>query len=250
MNQYKHICDLAYCSKHQECMFKNATSILKSSSYIVALGEEDYSNRILCYQKEDIGFGINENKQVIKRVEDSDDSWNVHLLLSKNRKELCENPKCKLGNPVSEIRHNGDINLCKSCNDFIHKYKTNHELALYFNSKTKIIKLLSCIRELEKENNENKNEVIRCANIYCGTLFNITKHHLIPKPYRKGLVTPVDKIPLCEDCHKKVHRLATNKELAKHYNTKESVIGLLAGDVQFRVERILNVYENTSAMVA
>ena len=85
-----------------------------------------------------------------------------------------------------------------------------------------------------------KKEMVRCANIYCGTLSNMTRHHLIPKPYRKGLVTPTDKIPLCEDCHKQVHRMKTNKQLAFEYNTKETIIELLGLDMQFRADRIIN----------
>jgi len=92
-----------------------------------------------------------------------------------------------------------------------------------------------------------KKEMIRCVNIYCGTLDKMTKHHLIPKPFRNGEM--VEKIPLCEDCHKKVHRLATNTELAYFYNTKQSIRELLAKDISFRVERVVNAYES-ALMVA
>lgn len=81
---------------------------------------------------------------------------------------------------------------------------------------------------------------LRCINIYCGTLFNITQHHLIPNPYRKGVIGGGVTVPLCEKCHRYVHWLRTNKELALNYNTKESIIELLGTDVQFRANRIMN----------
>jgi hypothetical protein len=79
----------------------------------------------------------------------------------------------------------------------------------------------------------------RCANIYCCTTENITQHHLIPKPFRKGWVGRIPRVHLCEDCHKQVHRLATNTRLAREYNTRESVIELLANDISFRIHRFL-----------
>lgn len=91
--------------------------------------------------------------------------------------------------------------------------------------------------------------MIRCTNIYCCTVDNITRHHLIPKPFRKGLVTPVDKIPLCEECHKQVHRMATNTELAKKYYTKHGVIELLSSNIQFRIGRVLNMHNVMAAQM-
>jgi len=244
MDNYKHICDLSYCKKNGKCIFQNAISVLKSNSYEVKLGREINSDIIICYQKEDIGLDTKQEpikQSVIK---------NIEVTKSKTGQYRCENPKCKLGNPLTDIRHNNDINLCNNCNDLIHQWKTNHELAKHFNSKTKIIKLLGCIRELEKENNKDPKDVIRCINIYCGTELNITQHHLIPKPYRKGIEGRIERVYLCDDCHKQVHRIKTNGQLAKEYNTREAIIKLLAENVPFRVQRMINVSSNRFAMVA
>lgn len=95
--------------------------------------------------------------------------------------------------------------------------------------------------------------MIRCINIYCGTAQNITKHHLIPKPFRKYVIGKIGKVHLCEQCHKKVHEMKTITQLFLYYNTKQSIIELLASDVEFRVERlitVLNVENNYSRMVA
>jgi hypothetical protein len=81
--------------------------------------------------------------------------------------------------------------------------------------------------------------MVVCANIYCGTFVNITKHHLIPKPYRKGWSGKIPRVHLCEECHKHVHRLKHNSELAEVYNTKSKIIELLASDVQFRLQRMM-----------
>ena len=113
------------------------------------------------------------------------------------------------------------------------------------------------INKARKENNSDKKftttgEVIRCSNIYCGTDANITQHHLIPNPYRKKIEGGNKKIPLCWNCHTRIHRLKTNKELAFLYNTKDTVLHLLSSDVKFRVERMMNVArsDKSLAMVA
>lgn len=92
--------------------------------------------------------------------------------------------------------------------------------------------------------------VIRCSNIYCGTGEDITQHHLIPNPYRKAVEGGNRKIPLCDSCHKKVHRLRTNKQLALCHNTKESVIQLLGSDIPFRVSRVINAMPEYRLAVA
>lgn len=86
--------------------------------------------------------------------------------------------------------------------------------------------------------------MIRCVNIYCSTTENITQHHLIPKPHRAGLIGRIGRVYLCEDCHKKVHKMKTNTELALYYNSKKGIIELLASDVHFRVQRLMNVLSN------
>lgn len=181
MEQYKHICELEYCKKHSQCVFKNATSLLKSDSYIVALGSEEYHDRILCYQKEDIGLAP-------LRSEDSLSTWAVTVSLRKKQKEEKEKGTYE---------------------------KTNYKTG----------------------------EVIRCSNIYCGTTDRITQHHLIPNPYRKGVVGGNRKIPLCWTCHSRVHNLKSNKQLALHFNTKQSVLGLLAEDISFRLSRMMTVID-------
>ena len=47
-------------------------------------------------------------------------------------------------------------------------------------------------------------------------IIKITEHHLVPKEVGGG------KLPvalLCQDCHKQIHALYTNKELAMRLNT-------------------------------
>jgi len=227
MEQYKHICDFHYCRNNQVCLFKNACAILKNNAYKVRLGEEDNSNIILCYQKEELKLNIIEN-QTGREIKEK-------LINIKLNEPHCQNPKCY---SVANTRFNGVINLCFECLDMLRENRTNYELGVYFKSKEKILKLFTVIDEFSPP----KREMIRCSNIYCGTLDRMTKHHLIPKPFRNR--ETVEKIPLCEDCHKKVHQLATNTELAKTYNTKQSVIELLSKDRKFIIERVLNVYEN------
>jgi hypothetical protein len=46
------------------------------------------------------------------------------------------------------------------------------------------------------------------------------KHHLVPKS-RKGRVT----ILVCRNCGNQLHRLFTNKEMERIYNTVEAILG-------------------------
>ncbi len=55
----------------------------------------------------------------------------------------------------------------------------------------------------------------------------ITEHHLIPRE-RGGKNKPT--VWLCEDCHRQIHALFTNKELAVRLNTLE----LLENDEKIR----------------
>ena len=50
----------------------------------------------------------------------------------------------------------------------------------------------------------------------------ITQHHLRPK--QKG-GTALDRAPLCRPCHKQIHATFSNAELARHYNTIDSLHG-------------------------
>lgn len=97
---------------------------------------------------------------------------------------------------------------------------------------------------------DKSGQVIRCSNIYCGTDSNITRHHLIPNPYRRGVPGGNATIPLCEQCHKRVHRLKTNKQLAFFYNTRSAVMELLSQDVPFRVSRMMDAMPEYSLAVA
>lgn len=93
--------------------------------------------------------------------------------------------------------------------------------------------------------------MIRCVNIYCSTTEEITRHHLIPKAFRKLFIGKTPRVILCEDCHKRVHKLKTNTELFLFYNTKQDIIDLLANDVGFRISRMIAVTSNNNyAMVA
>lgn len=58
-----------------------------------------------------------------------------------------------------------------------------------------------------------------CNHIYADS--PLTTHHLIPKSMggRKG-----PKIEICSYCHSHIHDLFTEKELAKTYNTLESIL--------------------------
>jgi len=195
--------------------------VLKNNACKTKVGQDENSNIIVCYQK-----GL-----------DTSVYSSPYMNETKYNQLHCENSKC---HSVADMRFNGEINLCYKCLDTLREWKTNYELGTIFKRKDKLIKLLKFIDE---QLNEPKREMIRCSNIYCGTLENMTKHHLIPKPFRNGETVP--KIPLCEPCHKKVHQLATNTQLAKQYNTKQRIINLLSKDIKFRVSRMMEMSERT-----
>lgn len=209
--------------------------MLKNGPYEAKVGHEENANIIACYQKA-LDTSVYANS--------SDHVWDSELQLRVNSSNAirphCQNPKCS---SAAETRFNGEILLCFKCVDLLREYRTNYELGTIFKKKDKIVKLLKVIDEFK---NEPKREMVRCSNIYCGTVDNMTRHHLIPKAFRNRQTVP--KIPLCEECHKKVHRLATNQELAETYNTKQSVMELLAKDVSFRVERMMNVCQSENLL--
>lgn len=93
-----------------------------------------------------------------------------------------------------------------------------------------------------------KKDGIRCSNIQCETDENITRHHLYPKAYRKGYAGRFQTIPLCDSCHKRVHRLKSNEHLAAYYNTKNAIINLLAWDLPMRTMKVLRIYNETELM--
>ena len=47
-----------------------------------------------------------------------------------------------------------------------------------------------------------------------------TRHHLVPRE-EGGRYGPV--VDLCQPCHSSVHRFLSNRALARHYNTVESL---------------------------
>ncbi|MFZ0391617.1 MAG: HNH endonuclease [Calditrichia bacterium] len=65
------------------------------------------------------------------------------------------------------------------------------------------------------------NEMVRCE-LCSRAVTDYTVHHLVPKS-RDGGKQP--RALLCKACHRMVHRLFTNKELAEHYN---SILKLMA----------------------
>jgi 5-methylcytosine-specific restriction endonuclease McrA len=48
---------------------------------------------------------------------------------------------------------------------------------------------------------------------------NVSDHHLVPKS-RGGKET----LTICVDCHRQLHALFTNKQLADEYNTVEAIM--------------------------
>lgn len=66
----------------------------------------------------------------------------------------------------------------------------------------------------------------------------ITKHHLIP--LQKG-GKKFETLSLCPTCHTQIHALFTNRELATHYHTLES----LKGDT--KIIKFLRFLENVPA---
>ena len=66
-------------------------------------------------------------------------------------------------------------------------------------------------------------------------IIKITEHHLVPKQVG-GAKLPVAL--LCQDCHKQIHALYTNKELAMRLNT------IAALEKDERVARYLRYIKN------
>lgn len=66
-------------------------------------------------------------------------------------------------------------------------------------------------------------------------IIKITEHHLVPKQVG-GAKLPVAL--LCQDCHKQIHALYTNKELAMRLNTLQAL------EKDERVARYLRYIKN------
>jgi hypothetical protein len=237
MDENKHICNLTWCEQHRECFYRN-----KNQSAV------SYTGEIFCYHKnwtESLHKEQEIKTPVIKRVEDSDDSWNFgQAVRAKVSQPHCENPSC---NSIADLKYNDKVNLCYKCLDSLRSHRSNYELAIYFGSKIKVLKLLKVIQELEAPVKEKKTIVVRCSNIYCCSTEQVTQHHLIPNPYRKGVIGGGKKIPLCWGCHVRVHGLRFNHELAFNYNTKSAVIKLLEEDTLFRLYK-MKVITNPPAL--
>ena len=59
-----------------------------------------------------------------------------------------------------------------------------------------------------------------CQLCKCEGIIKITEHQLVPKQVG-GAKLPVAL--LCQDCHKQIHALYTNKELAMRLNTLQAL---------------------------
>lgn len=59
-----------------------------------------------------------------------------------------------------------------------------------------------------------------------------SKHHLIPRAlhsnkwFKKNFTKEqmIETVNLCKDCHRQIHRFATEKELGKFHNTLETLM--------------------------
>ena len=101
---------------------------------------------------------------------------------------------------------------------------------------------LQCYRKegitLEKEKKVKYNTIVNtvfhkeCLNPNCGSMLNLTKHHLFPKGYRRGHARTSEEdqrrtMCLCRDCHTLLHKLKSNGDLGLYYNTVIAVARLL-----------------------
>ena len=96
-----------------------------------------------------------------------------------------------------------------------------------------------------------------CLNPNCGTMLNLTKHHLFPKGYRRGHARTSEEdqrrtMCLCRDCHTLLHKLKSNGELGLHYNTVSDVARLLEANtmkLDYKVITIKQEVERYSVAV-
>jgi len=67
---------------------------------------------------------------------------------------------------------------------------------------------------------------------FCNREKELTFHHYIPRTvhlnkwFKKNFTKDYMKshgVDLCKDCHKQIHIFFTEKELGKHYNTKQKL---------------------------
>ena len=74
----------------------------------------------------------------------------------------------------------------------------------------------------------------RCSLCHRVTKRGTTEHHLIPRTchankwFKKRFTRErlQEKIDVCRDCHKAIHRLVPDeKELGRHYNTIDALLG-------------------------
>jgi hypothetical protein len=60
----------------------------------------------------------------------------------------------------------------------------------------------------------------------------VTRHHLIPRTRHKNKKTKretehedrIKTVPLCKPCHNQIHRILTEKEMEREYNTVEALL--------------------------
>lgn len=59
-----------------------------------------------------------------------------------------------------------------------------------------------------------------------------SRHHLIPRSkhsnkwFKKNFTKEqmIETIDLCKECHREIHKLATEKELGRYYNTRDKLL--------------------------
>lgn len=161
-------------------------------------------------------------------------------------KNICNLSFC--GNHQQCIFHNAEAGL-KTDAYVVSLVNENHEGSMLCYRKEGIT--------LEKEK-KVKYETIKvntvfhkeCLNPNCGTMLNLTKHHLFPKGYRRGHARTSEEdqrrtMCLCRDCHTLLHKLKSNGELGLYYNTVHAVARLLEANTMKMDERLIVIRNET-----
>lgn len=78
------------------------------------------------------------------------------------------------------------------------------------------------------DHDEQNEPPIPC--IFCGFKYSWSNHHLIPRttwlevnPFPELVNRKHETIRVCRTCHKKIHQLIPNRQLAFNYNTVETL---------------------------
>lgn len=74
---------------------------------------------------------------------------------------------------------------------------------------------------------------------------NINKHHLVPKEYGGKITVVLHRI-----CHRKIHSIFSNKELAKRYHTIDNLLShpLIQAFVKWVKSKPIDFYAPTKDM--